>query len=65
MEKHSRFIGLGIAIGTAIGIAMSLVTHQPGVWLTLGLGIGLAIGVAIRDRRQSRCGSLEQKSLKS
>ena len=44
----NKFIGLGVAIGAGVGIAMGGATHQPGVWLPLGIGIGLAIGVAFR-----------------
>ena len=64
MEKYSHLLGLGAVIGAVAGMAIGVATHQPVVWLALGVGVGLAIGVALRDRKQSQCASIEQKSLR-
>jgi uncharacterized membrane protein YoaK (UPF0700 family) len=53
MQSNTRIIGMGVAVGAAIGTALTLASQHAAVWLPLAIGSGLAIAIAIRDRRQS------------
>jgi hypothetical protein len=53
MQSDARIIGMGVAMGAAIGTALTVVSQHGAVWLPLAIGSGLAIAIAIRDRRQS------------
>ena len=44
-----HFIGLGIALGTPIGIPLWLVTDNPGM-IGTGIAIGVAIGAALEEK---------------
>lgn len=47
-NRYATWLPLGIAIGTAIGVA----TDNLAVWVALGAGIGVALGAAQRDDRR-------------
>ena len=53
MQSDTRIIGMGVALGAAIGTALTVASHHAAVWLPLAIGSGLAIAIAIRDRRHS------------
>ena len=63
MEKP-HYLGLGIAIGAAIGAVMMSATHMP-AWVAIGAGIGLAIGSASRKRTACDPDSPRQATRKS
>ena len=52
MPSDARIIGMGVAMGAAIGTALTVASQPAAVWLPLAIGSGLAIAIAIRDRRQ-------------
>jgi uncharacterized membrane protein YoaK (UPF0700 family) len=52
MQSDACIIGMGVAMGAAIGIALTVASQHAAVWLPLAIGSGLAIAIAIRDRRQ-------------
>lgn len=45
--SNSRWMSLGIAIGTALGVAFDNIG--------VGVALGLAIGVALDGNRRNRC----------
>ena len=48
-SKHS-FLGFGVALGVAIGTALSVATDQY-AYLGVGIAIGVALGVAFDNRK--------------
>src|ERR1700678_2404334 len=45
-------LGVFIAVGAAIGVAIGAGTHHMAEYLALGVGIGAALGVAVSRRGQ-------------
>jgi hypothetical protein len=44
-------LGVWIATGAGVGVAMGAATHQMGTWLGIGVAVGAAMGM-ILGRRQ-------------
>jgi F0F1-type ATP synthase assembly protein I len=53
MKRPSMQIGLGIALGAGIGIAIDAVFGSGGTWLAIGVAIGVAIGSAMSKSKIS------------
>ncbi len=51
MKKPSMQIGLGIALGAGIGMAVAAVLGSGGAWLAIGIAMGVVIGVAMSKRK--------------
>ncbi len=52
MRDRQETLGIWIAIGAGVGVALGLAMDNLALWLAVGVGIGLAIGAG-----QSRVGS--------
>jgi hypothetical protein len=62
MKKPSMQVGLGIAFGAGIGVAIVVVLRSGGAWLAIGIVVGIAIGVAMSKRKAgflAACGGSE------
>ena len=51
MKKPSMQIGLVIALGAGIGIAIDAAFGSGGSWLAIGIAIGVAIGAAMSKQK--------------
>jgi hypothetical protein len=41
-------VGIGIVLGTAVGVVVGIGAHNIGAFTTVGLVIGMAVGLAAR-----------------
>ena len=62
--SKTEMIGLGIALGGAIGTVLGAALHQYGAWLPIGIGVGVAVASGIAER-QARCGAGPREQTKS
>jgi hypothetical protein len=51
MRDKQQTLGIWIALGAGVGVALGLAMNNLALWLAVGVGIGLAIGAG-----QSRLG---------
>ena len=44
-------MGVWLAVGAGIGVALGAATHNMGVWLAVGVAVGAVIDVVVRRGR--------------
>lgn len=52
-KRRGNLMGLGVAVGAALGLGIGVATGQVAPWLSVGMGIGVLTG-GLLQRRRSR-----------
>jgi hypothetical protein len=50
---RTKYMGLGVALGAGIGIAVGAATGHLGLWLPIGIAVGIAV-VGLTVARKGR-----------
>ena len=52
-KRRGNLMGLGVAVGGALGLGVGFATGQVAPWLSVGTGLGLLVGGLLQRRRRS------------